>query len=900
MIISISTYFDLNTRKVRIKDTSNYLGQGVSLSDVKGVLTINTPKGAIYQNENYNSPDISPASSVFSQYFSLPPDVKGYTSKGTYVITYSVNINNAVTTLTQTYTYSFILPEIAITQTPDGYNSTFGSLDATDYGTYDSLTRTHTVTPPTGSSLSPQTSANSAISYSANIWSGLWTTSVSSVLEYTHNNLILQLTLSSTQTVFAYNPDMDVIRGYVEVLRLRYYNALKTDRDLAYNLKDRMLLIGSAYLEYDQALYYNDLYAAYQQAVNIWQQLNDVIPTPSVEEITPFINHGSSSTHSPVSIDANRAYGTTINGNQVLSFALANQSTPGMTPALSGNASDYLGGDGQYHSLTGATGYALKTDFADYGAVTAVTTQNLSNWNSAFGWGNHALAGYLTGASLSGYALKSDFSAYASVTAITAANIANWNSAFSWGNHASAGYAVASNFYTKTQLQTSGQAQVHWGNVTNKPTFFDGTWNSLSGKPTKLSQFTNDSGFITVFTETDPTVPSYVKTITQVNITNWNSAATNSHTHSNKTVLDNIINSGQGYTFLADNGTYQALSVQNAVNGDVIIYNNGLSRDSGLNYLSNVLSAPTILATTQLNLGASTVNIKKAGDDMVFTDVTVGSKTLSQLISGATNYWSAFGSGIDYPGFVGVNSPTSLDYALTVNGDIAGNEFLSSIYRYTNSNVLIGNAAGSTETGQNKLYIGGLVYGELNNALWQFNCDTVIAPNYSLQFVNSSVKIYGGVGSNLTFQDSVANSGNAVTLTSLMDGTYNALKSDFSAYNTVRAITASNVTTWNKASYIVTNGAVDKYLNQQGQYVSITGVTPPIFLSVTNANLDGNYAYTYAHNKNTKKVRLSLYDNNGIEQPTAGIFQATDLNTVTIYFNNPIEGTWTGILEYWA
>ena len=43
-----------------------------------------------------------------------------------------------------------------------------------------------------------------------------------------------------------------------------------------------------------------------------------------------------------------------------------------------------------------------------------------------------------------------------------------------------------------------------------------------SEMPTKTSDLTNDSGFITDYTETDPTVPNYVKNITQANITSWN------------------------------------------------------------------------------------------------------------------------------------------------------------------------------------------------------------------------------------------------------------------------------------------------------------------------------------------------------------------------------------------
>lgn len=40
--------------------------------------------------------------------------------------------------------------------------------------------------------------------------------------------------------------------------------------------------------------------------------------------------------------------------------------------------------------------------------------------------------------------------------------------------------------------------------------------------PTKVSDLTNDTGFITDYTETDPTVPTHVKEITTTDITNWN------------------------------------------------------------------------------------------------------------------------------------------------------------------------------------------------------------------------------------------------------------------------------------------------------------------------------------------------------------------------------------------
>ncbi len=43
--------------------------------------------------------------------------------------------------------------------------------------------------------------------------------------------------------------------------------------------------------------------------------------------------------------------------------------------------------------------------------------------------------------------------------------------------------------------------------------------------PTNVSAFTNDAGYLKSFTESDPTVPSHVKSISSANITSWNNKA---------------------------------------------------------------------------------------------------------------------------------------------------------------------------------------------------------------------------------------------------------------------------------------------------------------------------------------------------------------------------------------
>ncbi len=97
------------------------------------------------------------------------------------------------------------------------------------------------------------------------------------------------------------------------------------------------------------------------------------------------------------------------------------------------------------------------------GHVKEIGVDNISNWNAAFGWGNHASVGYLTGFT------ESDPTVPGHVKAIAATQVANWDAAFGWGNHSGAGY-------------------------------------------------------LTSFTESDPTVPGHVKGISAASIGNWDAA----------------------------------------------------------------------------------------------------------------------------------------------------------------------------------------------------------------------------------------------------------------------------------------------------------------------------------------------------------------------------------------
>ena len=66
-----------------------------------------------------------------------------------------------------------------------------------------------------------------------------------------------------------------------------------------------------------------------------------------------------------------------------------------------------------------------------------ITGVNITNWNTAYNWGNHALVGYLTS-----FTETDPVFVASPAYGITGVNITNWNTAYNWGNHALSGYVT--------------------------------------------------------------------------------------------------------------------------------------------------------------------------------------------------------------------------------------------------------------------------------------------------------------------------------------------------------------------------------------------------------------------------------------------------------------------------
>jgi hypothetical protein len=119
-----------------------------------------------------------------------------------------------------------------------------------------------------------------------------------------------------------------------------------------------------------------------------------------------------------------------------------------------------------------------------------ITDAKVGQWDTAYGWGDHSSAGYLTSqTSHADVVVDGDFGsqgimlrgASAGTYSILTDNSANWNTAYGWGDHATAGYITA----TLTQEQVEDYA----GNLIS-------TGGTKTGITVTYQDSTNDVDFV--------------------------------------------------------------------------------------------------------------------------------------------------------------------------------------------------------------------------------------------------------------------------------------------------------------------------------------------------------------------------------------------------------------------
>jgi len=180
------------------------------------------------------------------------------------------------------------------------------------------------------------------------------------------------------------------------------------------------------------------------------------------------------------------------------------------------------------------SGYALNT--------------NVANWDTAYGWGDHAAEGYLTA-----YTETDPVFAASPASDILSGDITNWDTAYGWGDHSTEGYLTSLAVEDLSNVDITGgladQQILKWDSATSswKPAndLVGGaqgiqlddlsvstaaatgggalSYNNTNGVFTYTPP--NLSGFLTSFTETDPVFnASAAKNITTSKINQWDTA----------------------------------------------------------------------------------------------------------------------------------------------------------------------------------------------------------------------------------------------------------------------------------------------------------------------------------------------------------------------------------------
>lgn len=175
----------------------------------------------------------------------------------------------------------------------------------------------------------------------------------------------------------------------------------------------------------------------------------------------------------------------------------------------------------------------------------------------------------------------------------------------------------------------------------------EGNYALESEIPTKTSDLTNDSGFITGYIETDPTVPSHVKNITQANITSWNNKSEFSGNYNdltNKPTIPSEVTETtvSNWGFTKNTGTITGITMNGASKGTSGVVDLGtvITSHQDISGKANEISVvQTSASTIEINSNTfykfgevASLNITLAS----ITDNTIYNEYMFEFVSGST------------------------------------------------------------------------------------------------------------------------------------------------------------------------------------------------------------------------------------------------------------------------
>ena len=199
-----------------------------------------------------------------------------------------------------------------------------------------------------------------------------------------------------------------------------------------------------------------------------------------------------------------------------------------------------------------------------------ITSTNISNWNSAYNWGDHSLVGYLQA---------------------TNTDKANWNLAYSWGNHSSAGYLTVEadtldsvtgrgnttiNNVSVGQLTAGGLTYPNTNGTSGQVLTSDGSgniiWSTVSGGGSSNVSDIDDLTDVTISTPTSGQVLYYNGTTwTNGVASSYGDSDVSSHLNTSSATAGQILSwNGTDFVWVADQtGTSGATTLGGLTDVDV-------------------------------------------------------------------------------------------------------------------------------------------------------------------------------------------------------------------------------------------------------------------------------------------------------------------------------------------
>ena len=262
------------------------------------------------------------------------------------------------------------------------------------------------------------------------------------------------------------------------------------------------------------------------------------------------------------------------------------------------------------------------------GTINGVSTGSKYLINTDTRTTNAAPSSYMVGDKGPGHAVSYEFKNSSAIDTPVQGTYCSLFTITPW-NDSSGGLPVqiVTNNTSKKILYRAATSNAEWGN-----------WITLATTeniPTKVSQLTNDSGYLTSYTETDPTVPAHVKSITQANINTWNgkqnalvfNSTYNASTNKVATMLDVPTNNNQ----LANGAGYQTATQVSAA------ITTALQNFQTINY-EIVTTLPTTGKIGTIYLIAKTGKGKDVYDEYIYINNKF--ELIGTTAADLSNYWT--------------------------------------------------------------------------------------------------------------------------------------------------------------------------------------------------------------------------------------------------------------------